>query len=298
MPPPARLAPIHRDLLRWYRRSARDFPWRRTHDPYRILVSEVMLQQTQVSRVVPFYQDFLRQFPNLRTLGAASPGSVLRAWRGLGYNMRALRLRKLAVHLRDERHGRFPQTVEDLEALPGIGPYTARAVACFAFGLSVPVLDTNVRRVFLRLFPDRSRKENLWDLARNVLPQRSAYDWNQGLMELGSTICTASVPACDQCPIQQHCPSAGRALRHTQPGPSREKLYRGFPRRIYRGRIVGILTRSSRRAISFAHLGRELFPSFTHRDTAYLQTTLDALEKDGLVERQRRGRVLTVSLAQ
>lgn len=255
-----------------------------------------MLQQTQVARVIVFYKEFLKRFPNLRTLAAASPGSVLRVWRGLGYNMRALRLRRLALQLRDEHRGRFPRTVEGWQALPGVGPYTARAVACFAFGAHEPVLDTNVRRVFLRLFPVRSRKEKLWDLAYDALPRRAAYDWNQGLMELGSTVCTASNPSCDRCPIDRHCPSAGRALRDKRPGASREKLFRGLPRRIYRGRIVEILARSGRRTTPVVQIGREIFPSFGQRDDAYLQTTLASLEKDGLVVMGRRGQTQTVAL--
>ena len=291
------LRAIRRNLLRWYRRSARDLPWRRTRDPYRILVSEVMLQQTQVARVTTFYGEFLKKFPNVRTLASATPGTVVRTWRGLGYNMRALRLRALAVHLRDSLHGRFPRDVEELERLPGIGPYTARAVACFAFGAAVPVLETNVRRVVLRLFPKLAHREDLWDLVAEILPRRSAYDWNQALMELGSTICGASAPLCGACPLSSLCPSSGRAQRVRSPGPIREDSYRGQPRRIYRGRIVALLGRTNNgKPAPLDRIGDAIFPSFSRRDDPFLKKTLTVLELDGLVNITRRGQSWSVSL--
>src|SRR5512139_1248480 len=149
----SRLPAIRKRLLGWYRSSARPLPWRRTRNPYRILLSEVMLQQTQVSRVLIHYRRFLRRFPNLWSLSQAGTADVLRAWRGMGYNNRAVRLRNLAADVCSTKGGKLPQTVEELRSLPGIGRYTAGAVSCFAFGRRVPIVDTNIQRVLGRVFP-------------------------------------------------------------------------------------------------------------------------------------------------
>src|SRR3989304_2543866 len=151
--PLSRLGTLRRRLLAWYRSSARPLPWRKTHNPYRILVSEVMLQQTQVNRVLIHYRRFLKRFPTLRSLSRAGTADVLRAWRGMGYNNRAVRLRNLAKEVCATMGGRLPGTVGALRSLPGIGRYTAGAVACFAVGLPVAMVDTNIQRVFNRLFP-------------------------------------------------------------------------------------------------------------------------------------------------
>jgi len=182
-------------LLRWYARTRRDLPWRRTDDPYAILVSEVMLQQTQVARVVPRYLEWLERWPTTAALAAASRAEILAAWVGLGYNRRALALHAAAAEV--ARDG-WP---EDLRTLPGVGPYTAAAVASFAFGAQVAAVDTNVRRVAERLgrgAPDA-----------RVPPGRAA-DWNQAAMELGATVCRARTPRCGACPIAAWCASAGR----------------------------------------------------------------------------------------
>jgi A/G-specific adenine glycosylase len=182
-------------LLRWYARSRRDLPWRRTTDPYAILVSEVMLQQTQVARVVPRYLEWLERWPTAAALAAASRAEVLRAWVGLGYNRRALALHAAAVAV--AREG-WPA---DLRELPGVGPYTAAAVASFAFGAQVAAVDTNARRVAERL--GRGAPADL-------LPPGRAAEWNQAAMELGATVCTARTPHCGECPVAAWCASAGR----------------------------------------------------------------------------------------
>jgi len=194
-------------LLRWYRRAKRDLPWRRTRDPYRILVSEVMLQQTQVDRVVPFYERFLERFPTLESLADASLDDVLRAWSGLGYYTRARNLHAASRAIGEQLSGRFPDSFEALLALPGVGPYTAGAVVSIAFGQPVPALDVNARRVLARVFhlpdepPDRVRKH----IERIATPARSAGDYNQALMELGSLVCTPRAPSCQACCLVQMC---------------------------------------------------------------------------------------------
>jgi A/G-specific adenine glycosylase len=182
-------------VLRWYARERRDLPWRRTTDPYAILVSEVMLQQTQVARVVPRYLEWLERWPTAAALAAASRAEVLAAWVGLGYNRRALALHAAAVSV--AREG-WPA---DLRALPGVGPYTAAAVASFAFGAQVAAVDTNARRVAERV--GRGAPTDL-------LPPGRAAEWNQAAMELGATVCTARAPRCGDCPVAAWCASAGR----------------------------------------------------------------------------------------
>src|SRR4051795_9532810 len=211
-------------LLRWYGRERRDLPWRRTTDPYAILVSEVMLQQTQVARVVPRYLEWIARWPTAAVLAAASRADVLAAWVGLGYNRRALALHAAAeVVARDG----WPA---DLRTLPGVGPYTAAAVGSFAFGAPVAAVDTNVRRVASRL--GRGSPEAL------LAPGRAA-EWNQAAMELGATVCTARAPRCGECPAAAWCASAGAAAA---PSASRRGAERfEDSNRWVRGRIVAAL---------------------------------------------------------
>lgn len=199
-----------RRLLRWYRRQGRSLPWRRTSDPYRILVSEVMLQQTQVERVIPKYHQFLRRYPSVAALARAHVQEVREAWYPLGYNARPVRLVAIAREVVRHYGGQIPAARERLLALKGIGPYTAGAVLAFAHGRRVPVVDTNVRRVLQRVFHGRAASDRaLWRLAEHLLPRR-AYDFNQALMDFGALICTARRPQCPICPMRTFCRSYGR----------------------------------------------------------------------------------------
>jgi len=212
-----------RVLLRWYTANGRDLPWRRTRDPYRVLVSEVMLQQTQVSRVLPKYREWMRRYPSLRALARAPVREVREAWYPLGYNVRPLRLRAIARTVMTQYGGRLPDSKNELLSLKGIGPYTAGAVLTFAYGKPEPILDTNVRRVLHRIFygtrpvPDR----DLWALSGRLLPRRRAYDFNQALMDFGATVCTARAPACPACPMRRTCKAypanmrTGRTREHS-----------------------------------------------------------------------------------
>jgi A/G-specific adenine glycosylase len=185
-------------LLTWYAGNGSDLPWRRTHDPYAILVSEVMLQQTQVARIVPRYLEWLERWPTVDALAAAAPADVIRAWSGLGYNRRAVNLHRCAQAV--AARGGFPREPAELAKLPGIGPYTAAAVACFAFGAQVAAPDTNARRVLERAFPGGDVQP----------PPGRAYDWNQALFDLGREVCIARRPRCGACPLAAGCPSRGR----------------------------------------------------------------------------------------
>lgn len=218
VPAPARRLAFARRLLAWYRASARDLPWRRTTNPYRILVSEVMLQQTQVDRVVPKYREFLRRYPSIRALAAASIGSVRETWYPLGYNIRPVRLHAIANEVVDNHRGRLPDDRDALLKLKGIGPYTAGAVLSFAYGKRAAILDTNVRRVLQRVFYGTATQtdRHLWKVSEAALPRRSGPEFNQALMDLGATICVARTPRCDACPVRAMCrarPHFARAAR-------------------------------------------------------------------------------------
>jgi len=202
---------FQRRLLAWYRRHGRDLPWRRTRVPYRVLVSEIMLQQTQVDRVIPKYRQFLRTFPTLTALAAAPVEQVRQLWYPLGYNVRPLRLHAIACESVARYRGRLPDSAEALRALPGIGRYTAGAVLSFAYGRDTAILDTNVRRVLTRVFlgPRRSARlrgdKALWELAEALVPKGWGYDFNQALMDFGATRCTPHRPRCDGCPMRAFC---------------------------------------------------------------------------------------------
>jgi A/G-specific adenine glycosylase len=217
--PPAAAAAFRRRLTAWYRRSARDLPWRRTRDAYAILVSELMLQQTQVARVLDYYPRFLERFPTLAHVARARPERVMEAWEGLGYYARARNLHRLARVVTDggrDHTSDLPQSAASLRALPGIGAYTAGAVASFAFEQREALVDTNVARVLTRVFAPRARfktsagQKKLWALANEVLPPtgRAAWTHNQALMELGALVCTARVAHCEVCPVRGVCRTA------------------------------------------------------------------------------------------
>jgi A/G-specific adenine glycosylase len=208
-----RVRAFQRRLLGWYAEHGRDLPWRRTRNPYRVLVSEMMLQQTQVARVIPKYREFLRRYPTLRSLAGAPVDDVVRLWYPLGYNARPVRLRQIARETMARYAGRLPDTREHLRALPGIGPYTAGAILTFAYGQDAAVLDTNVRRVLTRVFvgPRRARRlrgdRPFWELAARLVPAGRGYDFNQALMDFGATRCTARRPGCPRCPLRGLCVS-------------------------------------------------------------------------------------------
>jgi A/G-specific adenine glycosylase len=206
-------------LRRWFRRHSRDLPWRRTRDAYEVLVSELMLQQTQVSRVVDYYDRFLKRFPTLAHVGRAKPARVMEAWEGLGYYARARNLHKLAVQVSDrgrDRRATLPEAPAELRQLPGIGAYTAGAVASFAYERRAPLVDTNVARVLERVFAPGTKvkttkgSKRVWAIAERVLPRTGRAGWthNQALMELGALVCTARVKNCQACPVNRMCRSA------------------------------------------------------------------------------------------
>jgi A/G-specific adenine glycosylase len=255
-------------LQAWFASHARDLPWRRTTDPYAVLVSEVMLQQTQVSRVVPQYEQFISLWPSAGSLAVAEAVELLKAWSGLGYNTRALRLREATRVI--AAHG-WPESLRGLEDLPGVGPYTAAAVGSISFGLDVPALDTNLRRVLSRWAGEPLSGSSLKDFAFEVVGS-PAGDWNQALMDLGSAVCTPKEPTCSSCPVSTWC--ADPAVYES---PPRQSAFEGSHRQL-------------RGALLRAHLeGRDLHRAGKNlgRTNAEIEKTLDALHSDGLVRADR-----------
>lgn len=284
------MAVDHDAILSWYGAVRRDLPWRRTRDPYRILVSEVMLQQTQVARVVPYYEAFLERFPDEVALGGAPTADVLRLWSGLGYNRRALALQACA---RAVAAAGWPPDAAGLLALPGIGPYTAAAVAAFAFDEQVAAVDTNVRRVIERHDGAYRTPRRLADRASELLPAGRAADWNQAMIELGATVCTARAADCDRCPLAS-CRSRGLPLPGASelPGAGRDATGGGRPARprrraqrfeetdrYVRGRIVALLTAGP---VAHAALGDALPDGIA---AERVERALHGLARDGLVVR-------------
>ena len=253
--------PLQQAVLAWYDAHGRDLPWRRTRDPYAILVSEVMAQQTQIARVLERYDRWLARWPTAHSLAEATVAEVLTEWSGLGYNQRALRLRAACVVV--ARDG-WPGDAAGLRSLPGIGPYTAAAVASFAFGERVAAVDTNVRRLAGRLAA----------APEALLPAGRHSDWNQAAMELGARVCTARAPRCEACPAAAWCPSRGIvAPARRGSGPPRPRFEETD--RWARGRIVAALAAG------------EALPALIEPER--LERVLAGLERDGLIERGGSG---------
>ncbi len=216
---------FQRRLLAWFSAHRRDLPWRGSRDPYRVWVAEIMLQQTRIAAVLPYYHRFLKQFPTVESLARAPQDKVLQLWSGLGYYSRARNLHRAAKDIVAHHQGKFPQTLEAALALPGVGHYTAAAVLSIAYDQLFAVLDGNVARVLARLGAVRgdlrapTRWRQLGETAQQILPPSAPGDWNQALMELGETICTPQIPRCDACPISRSCLARARNLTREIPAP-------------------------------------------------------------------------------
>ncbi|HVT30207.1 MAG TPA: A/G-specific adenine glycosylase [Lacipirellulaceae bacterium] len=223
---------LRRRLLTWYGMHKRDLPWRHTRDPYRVWISEIMLQQTRVSTVVDYFERFTRRFPNVRRLAAASETEVLREWEGLGYYRRARQLHSAAQRIAADYHGQFPADPGELQKLPGIGRYTAGAIASIAFDARVPILEANTIRLLSRLIAFRGNPHTqngqrpLWRLAEELLPQKNVAEFNQALMEVGSLVCTPNKPNCLACPLSSICAAWGEGLQLELPLAKPRTIYR------------------------------------------------------------------------
>jgi A/G-specific adenine glycosylase len=294
---PKDIAAIRRGLLAWHRRHALQAPWRASGDPYQALVAAVMAQQTQMSRVLPKFEEFTAAFPTVEALAAASTADVLRAWAGLGYNLRALRLQRAAQQI--VALGGFPKQAAELQRIDGIGPFTAAIVASFAFGEPVAAVDTNVERVVARLAGDVDNalpRSVVREGAGALVARRAAGRWNQAMMDLGALVCTVHAPKCDVCPLARWC-RGRRKLAHREIKAAEARArYRAQPpyrrsRRYYRGRIVDALRAlPPGRSLAPAQL-LERVPDRDGLDERGMAELVESLRRDGLVRVTPAGRV-------
>jgi A/G-specific adenine glycosylase len=284
-------------LLDWYARHGREhLPWRQTRDAYPIVVSEFMLQQTQVDRVLPLYHAFLERFPSFSILASAEAADVVRSWRGLGYNSRATRLHHLAQTVVREYGGTLPSERDALLALPGIGPYTASAIRAFAFDLPDAALDTNIRRIVHRTafgleFPPQASARDIDARAQAIVPPDRGHDWNSAMMDLGATICTARAPKCLVCPLREDCAAApidatrlaALARTHSKRSPQASIPFEQTVRFV-RGRIVDRLRDlGPSETISLLQLQHDLAEVVPRERLAEIPAIVDALVGDGIV---------------
>lgn len=232
---------LRRKILGWFKKAGRDLPWRKTSDPYAIVVSEIMLQQTQVDRVIPKYLAFLERFPSWRALATASQAEVVKMWHGLGYNRRALGLHRLAKAVTEL--GALPEDPAVMQTLPGIGPYTSQAVAAFAFKRKKAApIDTNIERILKRVFNAyKLNKQELAALARELVPGDS-WSWNHALMDFGATVCVARAPRCEECPLKDIC--AAYPCDGTDIVKAKQSKFQDSDR-FYRGRLISFLRKTN-----------------------------------------------------
>jgi A/G-specific adenine glycosylase len=282
-------------LLHWYHAHQRSLPWRGSKSAYRIFLAEMMLQQTQVERVTPKYHEFLDRFPTLQELAAAPLADVIRLWAGLGYNRRAVHLHRAAQAIVREHNGKFPMRLPALLNLPGIGPYTARALLSFVGNAPVAVVDTNVRRVLGRVFRSNlavafgnkgPNERQFQAIADELVPENQSARWNQALMDLGSSICASRRPDCPRCPLNQLCQAHREGQVEDLPSlrPKRQGKFTGS-RRYYRGRIIAALRENAAvGALSFATIVDMVCMEAAAQSTAdWLWELAQDLERDGLI---------------
>ena len=290
----ARRAQIQEALISWFEKNARELPWRRTRDPWRVLVSEVMLQQIQVKRAVPFYERFLARFPTVEALANASLAEAIRVWEDLGRYRRIVYLHKTVRIVVEEQEGKIPSDPDELMKLPGIGPYTAGTVACFAYERDAAFLDTNMRRVLHRYFfglkaATTATDKELSKMAGKLVPPQRGWRWNQALMETGALVCTARSPRCEECPLREGCRARIEAASAGWPKPERKTAAYRYEdsNRYYRGRVLAELREGSRangEGITLRELGRRIRHDFDEQNPHWLLAAVESLSKDGLAK--------------
>lgn len=289
-------AALRRALLAWHRRHALKAPWRESGDPYHVLVAAVMAQQTQMSRVLPKFDEFIEAFPTIEKLARARTARVLRVWEGMGYNLRALRLHRAAKLI--VKSGGFPRTAAELEQIDGIGPFTAAIISSFAFGEPAAAVDTNVRRVIARVAGDIDAAMNDRDVqpaADALISRRALGRWNQAMMDLGARVCVAREPRCDACPIARWCRARPKFANGARRIAERRAGYKSQPRfegsrRQLRGRIVQLLRELPHGEAMSARQLRASLPA-GRGSAQQIADVLAGLERDGLIRRLANGRV-------
>jgi A/G-specific adenine glycosylase len=303
MPANTNLLKIQNLLLTWYADFQRTFVWRHENpDPYIVLVSETMLQQTQTSRVQQKLPEFLKTFPTIFKLAEASNAEIIRAWQGMGYNSRALRLRDCARAVVENFGGNIPRDEAALLKLPGIGDYTSRALQAFAFKKDVAIVDVNIRRVYSRLIKPMpttasvAPENDVREFAEKIYPKGKSSEWHQAAMDLGATICTARAPKCLICPLQDVCASAFQ-MREEKVLKRAEPSHRGQPNRIWRGRSVEVL-RGVEEISAEELLAAILKTTPNTEDSEWFEMILKALEKDGIIATRVFKKKIFVKLAE
>ena len=285
---------IQEAVISWFENNARDLPWRRTRDPWRVLVSEVLLQQIQVRRAVPFYERFLARFPTVESLADAPLAEAIRVWEDLGRYRRIVYLHDTARIVMERHEGRIPWDPSELIKLPGIGPYTAGAVARFAYERNAAFLDTNIRRVLRRYFfgleaPTPATDKELMTKATELVPPQRGWRWNQALMETGALVCTARKPNCEECPLREGCRARIEGDAAGWPKPERKAAAFRYEEsnRYFRGRVLAELRRISHagsEGIALRELGRRVSQDFDERDPCRLIVAVESLRRDGLAQ--------------
>ncbi len=292
-----RLLKVRRTLLAWFAKNGRSFFWRRKErDPYIVLVAELMLQQTQASRVDEFLPKFLDRFPTINHLANANTSDVVKMWQGLGYNRRALNLHKAAQQVTNEHNGIFPSDEKSLLSLPGVGLYTARALQAFSFRKDVSVVDVNIERVISRLtkkmrWPsDMLAMNDVHTINEAILPKGKSEQWHEALMDLGATICKKN-PKCDICPLQKNCasyPTLSKQEATTTPKKSNEKQYFGSPKRIWRGRVLKHISSADTTTTKEILNAIKSYSTDSKEFKAFIDIVISDLTRDGFIAKSGR----------
>ena len=304
-----------RSILAWYFQHQRNLPWRYPHNtPYHVVVSEFMLQQTQVPRVIEKFKEFMQKFPTLQHLAQASPAEVIHAWSGLGYNRRALLLHSFAKEVHAKFNNQIPDNVEQLQQLPGMGPYTRGAVLSFAYNLPEPAIDVNIRRIYLRYFQGRDQglpmgkkeEQELYHLIKTTIPENQSCNLHNGLMDFGSSICQRDKPLCLQCPLQPSCkfyplyndqPQKALFVMEKRQEKGTTENGRFIPNRIFRGRIVEFVRKNNGKEILMEALGKVIQKDYTQKDQEWLLMLCEGLKKDQLLTCRKNESRLLLSLS-
>lgn len=287
-------------ILKWYSQNQRILPWRTNPTPYYVLVSEIMLQQTQVPRVIEKFKEFITKFPTLNNLAIASTADVIHAWSGMGYNRRALLLHQFAKEVVVRYQGRIPSTAEELQSLPGIGPYTTGAILSFAYNLPEPAIDVNIRRIYQRYFRGRDQglpmgvadEKALYAHVKSTIPHNKSREFHSALMDFGSMVCTRDAPYCTTCPLQTSCKffprfekNKTKALfqpkRRQEPGVLENGRF--VPNRIFRGRLVEFTRRNGEGEVALSVIGIAIKNDYSLKDKPWLLQICNALQRDRLI---------------